>query len=82
MTRAEFLKGSALGALSLLFATKLGLSPAKAGVVTDNLAKTGNWVGTTPPASKSMTWTDTGNSGVMKYWNGSEWKPIRSTWDA
>ncbi|MEY8333232.1 hypothetical protein AALB53_09010 [Lachnospiraceae bacterium 47-T17] len=82
MTRADFLKGSMLGALSLIFIAKYGIETANASVVTDNLTKVGNWVGTTPPASRSMTWTDTSDSGVMKYWTGAEWKPIRSTWDA
>lgn len=81
MTRAEFLKGSVMGLASLVLVTKFGGVTTQAGVK-DSLSKTGNHIGPTPPASKSMTWTDTGNSGVMKYWNGSAWTPIRSTWDA
>ena len=82
MTRLDFLKGSVFGVLALGLAAKTGLAPVYAGAVNDNLTKTGNHVGSTPPVSTTMTWTDTSDSGVMKYWNGSKWTPIRSTWDA
>jgi len=82
ISRKEFLRKTAFGALSLMLVGKLGVATASAATVTDNLGKGGTHIGNTAPASTSMLWVDTGNEGVTKYYNGSKWTPIRSTWDA
>lgn len=40
----------------------------------------GTLVGVTAPEEKTLTWIDTSVGGVLKYWNGNEWTPIKSTW--
>lgn len=81
VTRKEFLKKTMIGAMAIALFGKVSFNVADAAYVTDNLDGSGNHVGTTAPSNKKMTWVDTGNSGVMKYWDGSAWTPIRSTWD-
>lgn len=81
ITRKEFLKRTALGAFSLVVLSKFGIPTVHAATVTDNLEDKGTHIGSTPPANLTRTWIDTNNDGVMKYWNGSAWAPIRSTWD-
>lgn len=81
ISRKDFIKKTALGALSLAALGRLSLGRVEAGC-TDNLGEDCVRKGDTPPADKSKVWIDTNNDGVMKYWNGSTWKPIRSTWDA
>lgn len=82
ITRKEFLKKTALGAVSIAFLSKFGINTVQAATVTDNLSPGGSThIGTTPPAKLSMTWIDTANDGVMKFWDGTAWVPIRSTWD-
>lgn len=81
ISRRDFLKKSAVGVLSLALVGKLGLDTVHAATVTDNLNSAGIHRGTSAPADTNMGWIDTGNSGVMKYWDGTKWTPIRSTWD-
>lgn len=82
MTRKDFLKKSAIVAASVAFLGKIAFDTANAAVVTDNLDAKGTHIGANSPANTSLTWVDTAHDGVMKYWNGSTWIPIRSTWDA
>lgn len=35
---------------------------------------------TTAPSNTKLLWIDTGNGGIMKYYNGSAWVAIASTW--
>ena len=81
MTRKEFLKKATLGAIGLALFSKFGAGAAEAATVSDNLGKGGHHKGASAPTNKKMLWIDTNNDGVMKYWNGSAWTPIRSTWD-
>lgn len=84
MTRKQFLQKAAVGTLGVLLFGRFGTEIVQAGV-TDNLSSSGGGsvVGTTPPTNKKKTWIDTGNSGVMKYYDTAtnKWVPIRSTWD-
>lgn len=84
MTRKQFLKKLAVGLLGVLVVGKFGTEVVQAGV-SDNLNSSGGGsvIGTTPPANKKKTWIDTGNDGVMKYYDpeSADWIPIRSTWD-
>lgn len=82
MTRREFLKKTAVGALSLALFGKFGLSTVQAATVTDNLSSNGIHKGATAPADINKAWIDTGNGGILKYWNGSAWTPTRATWSA
>lgn len=81
LSRRDFLKKTAIGAMSLALIGKFGISNVEAAYVTDNLDGSGTHKGTTPPSNRRMLWVDTGNSGVLKYFDGTNWKPIRSTWD-
>ena len=40
----------------------------------------GNYIGTSAPRDTSLLWIDTGNGGIIKYYNGSSWVPTASTW--
>ncbi len=40
----------------------------------------GTHVGNTAPTNPKMLWIDTGNNNVAKYYNGTAWVPIPSTW--
>lgn len=81
MSRREFLKKTGLGALALVLFGKFEVGNVEAATVSDNLSGGGSHIGETPPSNVKMTWIDTGNDGVMKYYDGSQWTPIRSTWD-
>lgn len=81
MSRKEFLKKSTLGLLAVALFGKVTLPTVEAATVSDNLQKNGSHIGPTAPANLDVTWIDTANEGVMKYWNGVAWVPIRSTWD-
>ena len=35
----------------------------------------------TAPTDTRPFWIDTANGGVLKYWNGSAWRAVRSVWD-
>lgn len=36
--------------------------------------------GTTAPSDTRLLWIDTGNSNVMKFYNGSAWVPVNFAW--
>lgn len=40
----------------------------------------GSYKGTSAPSDTNILWIDTGNGGIVKYYNGSAWTPIASTW--
>ena len=40
----------------------------------------GSYKGTSAPSDTNILWIDTGNGGIVKYYNGSAWTPITSTW--
>ena len=40
----------------------------------------GHVVSSTAPSNTNLLWVDTGNGGILKYYNGSAWTPIASTW--
>lgn len=48
---------------------------ALANIVTDVYSAS-----TTAPSNTKLLWIDTGNGGIMKYYNGSAWVAIASTW--
>lgn len=81
MSRKDFLKKTAVGAVSLALLGKFGFNTAEAAYVTDNLDGSGAHTGPEAPPNKKMLWIDTANAGVMKYFDGTTWTPIRSTWD-
>lgn len=84
VTRKEFLKKGALGALGILFLMKNPIS-AEAAVARDNLSGGGGGlhIGTDAPANKAKLWIDTRNSGrgTARYWDGSTWSATASVWD-
>ena len=80
MTRKEFVKAAAVGAMGLAMAG--GSLPVKASGMTfeDNL-KSGVVTGVTPPASTDCLWIDTSSGeGIAKYYNGTEWTAIKAVW--
>lgn len=83
ITRKEFLKRSAFGVFSIAAFSLFKGVQVEAASVSDNLGGNGGGthIGSTAPTNKNKTWIDTGNSGVHKYWNGTTWIPVRSTWD-
>lgn len=48
---------------------------ALANIVTDVYSAS-----TTAPSNTKLLWIDTGNGGIMKYYNGSAWVAVASTW--
>lgn len=80
MTRKEFIKHTGLGALSVLLFSSQAIAANAAVPVSDNLATGGTVIGTSAPSNKKLTWIDTANKGTHKYWNGSAWVPVNSTW--
>ena len=36
--------------------------------------------GTTAPSNTKLLWVDTGNSKILKYYNGASWVGIKTTW--
>ena len=40
----------------------------------------GSYVGTTAPTNTELLWIDTGNSGVLKYYNGTSWVATKAVW--
>lgn len=46
----------------------------------NNLSNGKVTVGTTAPTNKTGLWIDTGNGGVAKYNNGTDWIVVASTW--
>lgn len=84
MSRGEFLKRTAIGTAAAAIAIKFGgvletvATPIKT-AETENY-NGGQHVGEVPPLNKNCTWIDTSVGGVMKYWDGKEWAPVKSTW--
>lgn len=40
----------------------------------------GTYIGTTAPTNTKLLWVDTGNDGVLKYYNGSAWVATKAIW--
>lgn len=40
----------------------------------------GNYIGTAPPSKTNLLWTDMSQGGVLKYFNGSGWVPMKAVW--
>lgn len=86
MSRGEFLKRTAVGAAAAAIAIKFGgaieavAAPVKSVETKTEHYNNGQYVGTVPPLDKKITWIDTSVGGVMKYWDGKEWAPVKSTW--
>ena len=40
----------------------------------------GSYVGTTAPENTELLWIDTGNSGILKYYNGTSWVATKAVW--
>lgn len=80
MSRGEFLKRTAVGAAAAAIAIKFGGAVKAVPAATNDSKSNEQYVGEVPPLDKSITWIDSSVGGVMKYWNGSEWAPVKSTW--
>lgn len=84
MSRGEFLKRTAVGAAAAAIAIKFGgaveaiAAPVQA--VKAEPANAGQYVGSIPPVDKTITWIDSSVGGIMKYWDGKEWTPVKSAW--
>ena len=87
LSRAEFLKKSAIGAFLLgLFGKSIignEITTAYAAQqpiqVTDNL--TSNIVVSNyPPSSTRCTWIDTSKGGIHKFYQNGAWVPVKSVW--
>ena len=37
-------------------------------------------IGPSEPSDKNIFWIDTSTGGVLKYWNGSAWTPLKAVW--
>ncbi len=82
ISRREFLKKMALGALGILALGNVGAIDVKAATVNDNLNSQGGvYVGPVEPADKNKLWIDTLSGGVTKYYDGAGWVLTRSTWN-
>lgn len=40
----------------------------------------GSYVGSSAPSNTEILWIDTGNGGVLKYYNGTKWTPSKAVW--
>ena len=84
MKRSEFLKKIGLGALAVaIFGKETMVKEADAALVSvsasDNLSPK-LVKGTTAPANTNNFWIDTSLGGVLKYYNGTAWVAVKSTW--
>lgn len=80
MTRGEFLKKTVIGAAAAAVALKFGGGAMEALASTPSETKAEQYVGAVPPADKNITWIDTSVGGVLKFWDGAKWSPVKSTW--
>lgn len=82
ISRLGFLRKITAGAMLAGVGIKASTKGAAAAVVSDNLggANEGIHVGDTPPKSYNQKWIDTSTGGVLRYWNGAEWKAVKSVW--
>ena len=55
-------------------------SKAKEYIDTKCAQTTGCHVGNTAPSNTKILWVDTGNGGIVKYYNGSSWVVTKSVW--
>lgn len=53
---------------------------AKAYIDTKCAQTTSYHVGSTAPSNTKLLWVDTGNGGVLKYYNGSSWIATKAVW--
>lgn len=84
MTRKDFLKNAGVGAAALALANKMAGADKALAAVSSNASGGGGGGGfelsATAPDDTDVLWIDTGNEGVARYWNGSKWAFVRSTW--
>lgn len=82
ITRLGFLKKITAGAMLAGVGIKASTKNAAASVVSDNLggANEGICVGATPPKSYKQKWIDTSTGGVLRYWDGTDWRATKSVW--
>lgn len=80
ITRAEFLKKSALGMAAVALAAKFGTSIVPTPSTTQSKSSGGTCVSAVAPSDKTVVWIDTAHGGITKYWNGHEWKSTVATW--
>lgn len=88
----EKLSGISEGANKYIHPTASGNKHIPAGGATGQILKwtadgtatwddyaTGSYAGTSAPTNTKVLWIDTSN-GVMKYYNGTAWTPIKAVW--
>lgn len=50
-------------------------------IINENVPRSGRvHVGDSAPEDTTMAWVDTGNGGILKYYNGSEWTVVKAVW--
>ena len=49
-------------------------------IKSENTSASAYYQGTTAPTDTSILWIDTGNGGILKYYNGSAWTPVVGVW--
>ena len=81
ISRLSFLRRMLIGGAVVGVSVKASTKIVDAATVSDNLNQGGVIRSTTKPkASPSYLWLDLSDGGTMKYWDGTDWKPVRSTW--
>ena len=77
ISRAEFIKRTAVGAAATAVALKLGNVNVMASEKNNSESQ---HIGPNPPSNTNITWVDTSSNGVLKYFNGKEWVPTKAVW--
>lgn len=50
-------------------------------IINENVPTSGRvHVDTSAPSDTTMAWVDTGNGGILKYYNGTEWTVVKAVW--
>lgn len=50
-------------------------------IISENVPTSGRvHIGDSAPSDTTMAWVDTGNGGILKYYNGSEWTVVKAVW--
>ena len=80
MTRKEFLKKTFFGLAAFTLAGKASIGNISTAVNSDTIESMPKNVGMTPPENTDTVWVDTSAGGIMKYFDGVDWVPVKSTW--